>query len=64
MLELQALIGWWRAQRARLAERAHGEAGAVSTEYVIIAATLAIAALTAAGIIAAKIISKANGIGL
>ena len=35
----------------------------MSTEYVIIVATLAVAALAAAGIIAAKVIDKANSIG-
>jgi Flp pilus assembly pilin Flp len=62
MRELQMIAGWWRSLRERLAQ-SRAEAGAVSTEYVIIVATLAVAALAAAGIIAAKVIDKANSIG-
>lgn len=62
MHELKLVAGWWRNLRTRLAQ-SRTETGAVSTEYVIIVATLAVAALAAAGIIAAKVISKANGIG-
>ena len=62
MPELEVLTGWWRSMRDRLAQ-SRAETGAVSTEYVIIVATLAVAALAAAGIIAAKVIGKANSIG-
>jgi Flp pilus assembly pilin Flp len=54
----------WSVWLRTFLTRARSERGAVSTEYVIIVATLAVAALAAAGIIAAKVISKANGIGL
>jgi Flp pilus assembly pilin Flp len=62
MRELDLIAGWWRILRERLVQ-SRAETGAVSTEYVIIVATLAVAALAAAGIIAAKVIDKANSIG-
>lgn len=57
---MEPWIGVLRALAARL----RSDRGAVSTEYVIIVATLAAAALAAAAIIAAKIIDKADSIGL
>jgi hypothetical protein len=61
--ELDVVANWWRWWRNRLAQSG-SESGAVTTEYVILVALLAAAAIAAAGIIAAKIIGKANGIPL
>ncbi|MEV0093713.1 hypothetical protein [Streptomyces sp. NPDC050738] len=51
------------ATRLRERNRATGDAG-YSTETVIITALLAILGLTVIGIIAAKVMAKANGIDL
>jgi Flp pilus assembly pilin Flp len=61
--ELDLLTSCWRRCRAGLAQT-RDESGAVTTEYVILVALLAAAAIAAAGIIIAKILSKANSIPL
>ncbi len=59
--ELIFLAHLARLLRARLAHIHHDEAG-YSTEAVIVIALLVAMALTAVGIIAAKVIAKANSI--
>ena len=49
--------------RFRLLRQQDRQAG-VSTEYVILVAIVAVAALTAIGVIGAKIIAKANSVDL
>lgn len=49
--------------RIRLLRQQDRQAG-VSTEYVILVAIVAVAALTAIGVIGAKIIAKANSVDL
>ena len=62
-------IGYWLAvltfARGRLENaRARGDKGAMSAEAMIIIAALALVAVTAMGIVTAKIVSKANEIKL
>ncbi|WP_199550351.1 hypothetical protein [Streptomyces sp. N35] len=52
-----------RAHWARVREGVRNDAG-YSTEAIIVTALLAILGLTAVGIIAAKVIGRANGIDL
>lgn len=59
--ELIILAHLARMLRTRLAQIRHDEAG-YSTEAVIVIALLVAMALTAVGIIAAKVIAKANSI--
>jgi len=61
-LELKVIAATARFFRNRLAQiRAEPEAG-YSTEAVVVIALLVVMALTAVGIIAAKVIAKANSI--
>ncbi len=59
--ELIAVMYIYQFLRARLDERRSSEAG-YSTETVIVTALLAGLALTAVGIIVAKVLATANGI--
>ena len=59
--ELVPVAMAWRVLRARLAT-ARADEGGYSTETVIITALLAALAVTAAGIIVAKVIDKANDV--
>jgi hypothetical protein len=50
--------------RARLATQRHDEVGAVTVEAVLLISLMVVLALTVVGIIAAKVIAKANSIDL
>lgn len=63
MYPFPALAQRLRAHTAKVRKHARGDAG-YTTETILVTALLAILALSVIGIIAAKVLSKANGIDL
>ncbi|MFE6287860.1 hypothetical protein [Streptomyces sp. NPDC057877] len=63
MFRLDTLARRVRAHLAVLRRQARSDAG-YSTEAIVVTALLALLALTAVGIIVAKVTAKANGIDL
>ncbi|MFF3909781.1 hypothetical protein ACFYZJ_28260 [Streptomyces sp. NPDC001848] len=63
MFHLDTLARLTRAHVAEARRQARSDAG-YTTETIVVTALLAILALTVVGIIAAKVLGKANGIDL